>query len=1132
MKKILGIIELTSLIGVILICLCIWFIGPHIPFEKLAFLASKGTRLAMIGSLFVVWCLTIFMYNVLSAYSREKIIKALVSDNEKTPIDSKRLQKNVLTLINAFKRRPFEFFDTRAHTPLIHLFILIGPSSSGKTMLLTKSDLLGTSLDLDTQKARADLAQMKAGTWWSTHDSLFVEINTETDSLQALRAALFVFRRHRFYHLFHGIIVTQAMDQLMNQSEEQTINDAASLNVYLRALYDILKIHAPLYLMFTKMDTVSGFNDYFNKVSYETRELPFGYIIHAQNPSIIHAIIDRTHHRFTTHLQRDVLHRLFANDTPSTIGRIFNFSQQMQVCKQAIQTYSKTLFNTEKSENPYTLYGHYFSSAITDAKSPIDYYRTSMQNILTFAHLNQEVYPSSHESKTYFVKGFLKHHISAGTHFIINKQPQHIIRSFIRQLSIAIGGVFIGLYVLFASLSLIKINNHTSYLNALLHTYYYQHNKDLPLENTLTDALPHLDPLRQMCEYSPPYSIGYKPFVHTIFNTLNQTVDQTLSHALAVYYLPLLVKRLEWLLTQENEPNNTLVMRLKAYLSFSRSPYDDHATLHTILANDIKSTYENDQETADKLLWYLKKTETIAFPTFPLNWNLVHTKQDILKHSNPLTRIYAQLKEYADQQTPRFFIPVNAWSPYFREVFDENQTFIPVFYTTTGYTTLFKAKQNDFMKNIFLDDDRIGISTTNSSIRRTKDNLTQELHDLYTHDYLTQWHDFLSSLVIIPTNSLEELTQLITRLSGKEELLLKIITDVSLEVTPLVTASTDPKFKELSHFVALIKTERLPELQAIITQLGQLATSLKALLHAQDLGKACFLYTKKQQDATRNPLHMLSQTAQTLPLPLKKWVDEIVKRTDFFVIKETVSHIDKLWMATIYDVYEKSCAHSYPFVKTAPHEVEWNTLKSLFGAHGTLETFFNTYLKELSELSTTYTEPNIDITPDTKPNPFEKYTRIFDTLRAFRTQFFDDKDNVIIPFQIESFTMDSTFSSLSFTYGETFVYRHGPTQRKKFNWSSADNDSNTCAVLGVDFDQHEESISVDGLWSLFRLIDTCTVKPDADEKRYLLTLPFKKSAQIVLISPKLIHFLTRSRELNSDILESSITPIHHPQKQQ
>jgi type VI secretion system protein ImpL len=1100
MKKILDIFEIANLIGLIIVSLLIGFVGPFIKIGGYSFLESKVVRLEIISLLFIFWIIKILVSFLLEIITTKKIIKGLIADQPEKGMDPKILKHNILFLIHTLYKKSFWSSQKRIYTTQLPLFIIIGAPGAGKTSMLAKAGIMLSTLDIHLQKIVAELKKMNAGDWWITQEGVFIEINTETDNLNTLTLLLKIFKRYKFRHFFQGIIVVEDGNYLVSLTEESQITTTNTLNVYLAAIYETLKTRVPLYLMMTKMDQVSGFNEYLSTLSPEERELPFGYTLQESNVLTLQHLLNIKHDLFVSQLQKNSVKTINFDNPPSFIGRGLNFPQQLYVMKGMLQKFIKTLLSFESFESPYTLFGIYFSSAATTTSPSTDYYFSSLKNALQLT--NNDIITLNSEPKSYFLKGFFKKHIFVGSCFTVNKQRQYILLEYLRKILLVFlsGSLFV--YASYSCFSGFTIRNHVKTMQTTLASYHNNMMSPHPKSN-LIDALPQLEPIRILMEKNNEDIVWYQPYTRSLVHNTNSKLEDILSHALTLYYVPLLFKRVEFLLEQEMAPTQNLINYLKAYLGFSNQTKIKQKIIHTVLSQDIFSTYKNDISTRDKLIWYLTKTSCFALSSpDTLNQRLILDKKNILKCTDPLERIYTHLKAYADQQNPRFLVPANAWDPFFRQVFDENQTAVPILYTVNGYTSIFKIKLDPFIDEILSEDLQIGFTDHNTA--HTKESITSNLVEVYSKDYLTQWQYYLQHLKIIPTHSLEDLVKIIGFLSGKTAILSKIIELSGTEIYPITLLTTDSSFKELVDFVELNHDQGLPVLKTTMTHLGQLAQSLTSLLQASDSDKACFLYAKAYlQENSENPLFILKETANQLPSPLKIWIQEIIKRTWNHIFHPAMCHIDTIWKTNTYPLYEKTFSHTYPFIKSSTQDLDFNDFKSFFGVKGTLETFFDAYLSSF-----------IHVIDQESPSPYKGPVNSIQNALLFKERFFSNAELLSIPFQIESFTMDTKLASLSFSYaGNNLTYRHGPTLRKKFIWPNSDLDNNTCEITGINFDQREDSHRFDGLWGIFKLLDHCNIKFYKDEKNVLLTLPLQNSAQLTLISPKLLKFREELRAL-------------------
>ena len=637
-------------------------------------------------------------------------------------------------------------------------------------------------------------------------------------------------------------------------------------------------------------------------------------------------------------------------------------------------------------------------------------------------------------------------------------------------------------------------------------------------DKELIDIIPQLEPLRVSMNINMYKKVKwYRPYTRYTLYKIDESMQKILTTALAKHYVPLLYKRLERLLIDEQYSNEYLIQLLQTYLTFEKNQLIDRDKLLNILSEDIKARYKDKPNACEKLLWYLNQTSFDNRTSFQINRELVKHKQHILENLSPYERVYTKLKQYADSQEPKFFIPSNAWDPYFKLVFKENQSFIPLFYTFEGYTRIFKENSHSFVDNVLVTDERIGLDYKSHSRTHNKENVLRKLTASYAQDFLTYWHTFLNGLQLAPTASLEELIKILNFLIGKDEVLLKIVTNINHEIAPIALLAPESPLKDLCDFSTLTSDKGLTTFQLAITNLSQFAQGINILLNAPDLNKACFIYANSYLEGDpKHPIFVLKETINKVPSPLRDWFQTIIERTWDLIQQHATQHVDALWRANFYTYYHKEFCQTYPFLENATNDLDITVFKELFGEKGLLETFYHTYFKPLINIikhnpsNSNITKPNHE-----KADIYTTALHMIESTLSFRDEFMDKSNNIMIPFYIESFTMDQSIASLTFTYGTNQLnYRHGPVQRKRFSWTDLMTEQATCKISVTDFNQNETVHHFDGLWGIFKFIDQCKAKTRTNNQGELLSLPLTHSAQLVFDAPKLFLFFNGLRQLH------------------
>ncbi len=1125
MKKILTISDIVNLSGLILIGLLIWFAGPYLKIDGDAFLQSPLIRGSIIGGLFIFWLIKVTIYYVLDNYANKKIIDTLSDNKSNENIDPRTLKKSIPLLVRLLEKRFIWHSGKKAHTAQIPLFLVIGAPLSGKSTLLSQSGLTFFKLDPTTQKMLTDLKELNAGNWHLTQEGVFLEIDITLEKTNVLTLLKNLLKRHQFSQTFHGIILTQDIAHLLSLNEEETGAYAQIFEAYLTQLYKTLNIQVPLYLMFTKMDLISGFYEFFASHIHQKYENPFGYTLKESTPSLIQRVFSLHHDQLIAKIQNSISDNITFNHDSSTYNNAVNFVHQFLYIKVGIRNFLKTLFSNTFSENPYTLFGIYFSSAAEAYTAPTDYYASYLQKILT---KTPQTEPLHYQTRSYFIKGFFKKHILGGKDFAINKQYRYKIITYMRYIILLPAIGLFSYYIFFSLISAFSLKNHTLKMTRMLQQYEHKEEK-AHNDKELVDILPQLEPLRISMNINSYKKVKwYRPYTRYTLYKIDESMQRILIAALAKHYIPLLYKRIEGLLIDDNTPNEGMIHLLQTYLTLETGKMIDRPMFLNILSDDIKIRYKDRPDVCEKLLWYLNKTSFENRPPFLLNQALIKQKQHILENLSPYERVYTQLKQNADSQEVKFFIPSNAWDPYFKFVFKENQSFIPIFYTVDGYTEIFKKNAPAYIDAVLRADERIGLDNKTHSTTHTKENVLQKLTAYYAHYFLVHWHTFLNSIQLAPTPSLNELLKILNFLIGKDEALLKIVTFINHEIAQIAPLVPESPLKDLNEFSTLTSDKGLGTLQCVITNLSQFTQGINILLNSPDLNKACFLYAHSYLEGDpKHPIFVLKETINKVPSPLREWLQTIIKRTWDLIQHHATQYIDTTWHTTFYTYYYKEFCQTYPFLEKAPNDLDVTVFKELFGEKGMLETFYHSYFKPLINIiKYDPSDSNLDKPNAEKADIYKPALHMIESVLSFRDEFMNKSNNIHIPFYVESFTMDQNIASLSFFYGSNrLIYRHGPVQRKRFSWADVMTEQSTCKISITDFNQNETVRHFDGLWGIFKFIDHCKTTTRTNNQGILLSLPFSYSAQLVFDAPQLFQFLNGLRHLH---LPESLSHAKYP----
>ncbi|MEM1163444.1 MAG: type VI secretion system membrane subunit TssM, partial [Pseudomonadota bacterium] len=362
-------------LGLIALSVLVWFVGPMIGFGESWPLEGIFTRIIVIS---VFWLIAIVVW-LIKWLRRRKQARALEEEvagpEDDTPILREKLQDAMATLKKSSKR------GGTAYLYDLPWYIIIGPPGSGKTTALVNSGLKFPLAD------KAGGAQAIAGTggtrhcdWWFTEDAVMIDTagryTTQDSDADADSTSwggfLDMLADNRPRQPINGVLICISIEDLMTVSPGELDAHANAIRRRLDELQNRLKIGFPVYVMFTKMDLVAGFMDFYGDLTPDQRAIVWGTTFKPKNKTDnMVTSFPEEFDELMLALSEQTTDRLQMEPDAQARTRVFGFPSQVASLKDPINNFLTRIFETTRYQADAALRGVYFTSG-TQEGTPID----------------------------------------------------------------------------------------------------------------------------------------------------------------------------------------------------------------------------------------------------------------------------------------------------------------------------------------------------------------------------------------------------------------------------------------------------------------------------------------------------------------------------------------------------------------------------------------------------------------------------------------------------------------------------------------------------------------------------------------------------------------------------------------
>src|ERR1700723_1243532 len=365
-----------TIIGAITFSVLVWFAGPIVSIGDAQPFDGFWLRFTII---LIVWIIVVasIAYTIIrrrrAAAALEKALTEPVADETDAPVLPEKMQDALATLKKSSKSSASYLYD-------LPWYLIIGPPGAGKTTALVNSGLKFPLANDTAARAVQGVGGTRYCDWWFTDEAVLIDTagryttqdsDAKTDRKSWL-AFLEMLGKNRPRQPINGVIVAISIADVLNLSATEVAAHADAIRKRLDELHEELKVDFPVYAIFTKMDLVEGFTQYFADLDESKRQAVWGATFQtldkkANNvgkvPEEIDLLIQRISERMPERLQEE----------PDLRSRaiLFGFPAQLGAIRKPIADFLNRVFEPTRYQTTAILRGFYFTSG-TQEGTPFD----------------------------------------------------------------------------------------------------------------------------------------------------------------------------------------------------------------------------------------------------------------------------------------------------------------------------------------------------------------------------------------------------------------------------------------------------------------------------------------------------------------------------------------------------------------------------------------------------------------------------------------------------------------------------------------------------------------------------------------------------------------------------------------
>ncbi|MCC6558965.1 MAG: type VI secretion system membrane subunit TssM [Polyangiaceae bacterium] len=287
-------------------------------------------------------------------------------------------------------------------------YVMVGPPGAGKTTALRHSGLQFPYLDPNGGGVRG-VGGTRNCDWWFTNEAILLDTagryTTEADDHDEWMAFLEQLLKYREEKPINGVIVCVSISELLDATDDQIEQTAKKVRARIDEMQQTLHMILPVYVMFTKVDLVAGFVEYFGDLKKSERGQALGATIKLdENKGEPGKIFDREFDLLIERLHARVIKRMNTERSREVKEKVFQFPLEFAAIKRNLSDFLAAAFSPANGAAPVPiLRGFYFTSGVQEGR-PLDRVVGAMARAFGLRGGAGEEAAEKAESKSFFLR--------------------------------------------------------------------------------------------------------------------------------------------------------------------------------------------------------------------------------------------------------------------------------------------------------------------------------------------------------------------------------------------------------------------------------------------------------------------------------------------------------------------------------------------------------------------------------------------------------------------------------------------------------------------------------------------------------------------------------------------------------
>jgi len=266
-------------------------------------------------------------------------------------------------------------------------YMVIGNPAAGKSSAVLHSGLKFPFMEKTNKLSVKGVGGTRNCDWFFSTEGILLDTAGRYSVYEEDRSEWLSFlnllKKNRPKAPINGIIIAVSIAELTKNDPSYALNLAKNLRSRVQDLTEQLEVYAPVYVVFTKMDLISGFRDFFNDYEQEERSQVWGATIpYPEDPENINITdVFEEHFGVLVNGLKDLSTTKLSLRHQRTVSpSLMTFPIEFQSLRPMIRTLMHALFEDNPFQFKPILRGFYFTSALQDGQVSSQMTQQMVQN--------------------------------------------------------------------------------------------------------------------------------------------------------------------------------------------------------------------------------------------------------------------------------------------------------------------------------------------------------------------------------------------------------------------------------------------------------------------------------------------------------------------------------------------------------------------------------------------------------------------------------------------------------------------------------------------------------------------------------------------------------------------------------